>query len=106
MTKERFVYLLEFIKKHHELESNLCQALESMSPGNYIDAFVYSEYETELLKTIKEAMNVPEENDDIEYFMYDLEFGKLYERDSVLENGKAVDFSSAEALYEYLIAKF
>ena len=51
-------------------------------------------------------MNVPEENDDIEYFMYDLEFGKLYKRDSALENGEAVDFSSAEALYEYLIAKF
>ena len=106
MTKERFVYLLDFIKKHHELENNLCQALESMSPGNYVDAFVYSEYETELLKTIKEAMNVPEENNFIEYFMYDLEFGELYEHDSVLENGEAVDFSSAEALYEYLIAKF
>ena len=106
MTKERFVYLLNFIKKHHELENSLCQALESMSPGNYVDAFVYIEYETELLKTIKEAMNVPEENDDIEYFMYDLEFGKLYKRGSVLENGEAVDFSSAEELYEYLIAKF
>ena len=106
MTKERFVYLLEFIKKHHELENSLCQALESMSPGNYVDAFIYSEYETELLKTIKEAMNVPEENDDIEYFMYDLEFGELYKPGSVLENGEAVDFSSAEALYEYLIAKF
>ena len=106
MTKERFVYLLDCIKKPHEVENSLCQALESMSPGNYVDAFVYIEYETELLKTIKEAMNVPEENDDIEYFMYDLEFGKLYERDSVLENGEAVDFSSAEALYEYLIAKF
>ncbi len=51
-------------------------------------------------------MNVPEDNDDIEYFMYDLEFGKFYERDSMLENCEAVDFSSAEALYEYLIAKF
>lgn len=107
MTKERFVYLINFIKDHYSLEARLCDVLEAMSPGCYVDAFVYSDYASELTKTIKEAMGLPEENEDIEYFMYDLNFGHEWAPGTITDaNGKDINLSSAENVYDYLIETY
>ena len=104
ITKEKFVKVIEHIKQHNELEGNLCSALEAMSPENYCCAFVYSKYETLAIDLLKEALGLDEEIDWIEYFIYELEFGTKFQLGCVVEaDGKAVDLSTPEALYDYLM---
>ena len=39
----------------------------------------------------------------IEYFVYDLNFGKDWEPEMIVDkNGEDIDFSTAEKVYEYL----
>ena len=103
LSKEKFIRAIDHIKEHDELESNLCSALEAMSPDSYCCAFVYSKYETLTIDLIKEALGLDEEVDWIEYFIYDLEFGAKFKVGCVVEaDGKAVDLSTPAALYDYL----
>lgn len=103
LSKEKFIAALDHIKQHNDLESNLCSALEAMSPESYCCAFVYSKYETLTIDLIKEALSLDEENDWIEYFIYDLEFGTKFKPGDVIEaDGKAIDLSTSANLYDYL----
>lgn len=103
LTKEKFTAAIEHIKQHRDLESNLCSTLEAMSPDSYCCAFIYSKYETLSVDLIKEALNLDAENDWIEYFIYDLEFGTKFVPGCVVEaDGKAVDLSTPSSLYDYL----
>ena len=44
--------------------------------------------------------------EDIEYFIYELDYGRKYEPGMITDNfGQDIDFSSAEKVYEYLIEK-
>lgn len=105
MTKERFVYLINFIQEHQTLESNLCNALEAMTDGCYCDALVYSEYENELIQTMKDALNLSESDDIIDYFICDLDFGRSYKPGAISDNNGDIDLSTAEKLYDYIISK-
>lgn len=103
LTKEKFILAIEHIKQHNDLEGNLCSALEAMSPENYCSAFIYSKYEMLTIDLLKEALSLDESNDWIEYFIYDLEFGTKFKLGCVVEaDGKAIDLSTAAALYDYL----
>lgn len=42
---------------------------------------------------------------DIEYFIYDLAFGKNWKPDSLTINGTSIDISTAERLYDYITAE-
>lgn len=104
LTKEEFVQHIELIKKCSELASQLSDALEAMSPGCRCDAFVYSEYEANTIKLLKHVFGLPADNEDIEYFIYDLDYGAKYTPGCfTFKNGKEIDFSSAESVYDYLV---
>jgi len=109
ISKEEFVKTLEFIKSQDLKVDNFISALEALSPNTYCDCFLYSDYESKLLK-ILEAM-FEDEHEDIEYF--------LYESNWIFENrpklGLEVNFptdddgvelyNSPETLYDFLIAE-
>ena len=46
MNKEKFVNIINFIKKQSELQDNFISPLEGLSPQTYCDCFLYSEYES------------------------------------------------------------
>lgn len=104
ITKEEFIQCIDLIKKYSEMSSKLSDILEEMSPGGRCDTFMYSEYEDMTIKLLKSIFNLPKDNDEIEYFIYDLEYGKKYKPGCyTFKNGDEIDFSSAEKLYDFLI---
>jgi len=104
ITKEKFIEVLAFLKKKQSQENRFCELLEEMVPDTFVHAFVYADFESELVKLLKIALDLPDENDDIEYFLYELDFGKDYKPGTVTEeDGTEIDMSSPEKLYNYLV---
>ena len=104
LTKDAFVKYINLMKKYSELTSKFCDVLEEMSPGCRCDAFLYSEYETAIVDLLKCALGLPQDNDDLEYFIYELEYGSKYKSgDYQLGDHTIVDFSSAENVYDYFV---
>lgn len=43
---------------------------------------------------------------DVDYWVYELEYGKKYFEGCVLQDEKPVDISTAEKLYDYMVSKY
>lgn len=104
LNRKSFKSYINFIKEKNEQQNKLCSILEDMSPGCFVDAFIYAEYEQNLLSLIKEVMALKEDDDILDYWMYDLDYGKNY-TDGCFTDPKtkeAIDISTIDKLYTYL----
>ena len=50
ISKERFIEILKFIQDQENKQNKFIEALELLSPGSYVDAFIYSEYTQVLIR--------------------------------------------------------
>lgn len=103
ITKEEFIQHINLLKETRQLEIQLCNVLKQMSDNGTCNLSLYGRYETSILSLLKHEMNIDPENDWIEYFIYELDFGAKFKLGCVIEaDGEAIDLSTPEALYEYL----
>ena len=108
ISKEEFIEYLEFIKDQSDKQLNFMNALEAMCPGEYVNTFLYSEYEHRLVQLLKNILNDTE--DDIEYFLYEL---SAYDYDHLIvpdekcptDKNNKILYNSPETLYNYLVGK-
>ena len=105
MTKELFVETMDVIQKKSEYDNQCNKALGEIfdDGGGFLkDYFVINH-----LISILNHMFYPNYNkstfSDIEYFIYDLNFGKGWTETSITEKGTSIDISTADKLYDYLI---
>ena len=101
MKKEVFIKIIEGIKAQREYDRKMSEKLSDI----FIDFDGW--YNTDVVITpIEDALE--EEFDDkgemISYFMYDLDFGENWTRDSCSEkDGTIIDISTSDKLYDYLM---
>ena len=100
MKKEVFIAIINAIKAQREFDR---AANEKMSEI-FIDFDGW--YNTDIAITpIEDALmkEFDDENEWISYFMYDLDYGEDYTKDSVTEkDGTPIDLSTVEKLYDFL----
>ena len=106
MNKELFIDTINSIQKQIEIDRKNSSMLQEMFPDDSIYCgYNNSELFNALNKTLKESMK--DEYDWIDYFMYELDFGKKYYDGCVLDKDKSIiDLSTAENLYEFLIKNY
>ena len=106
MTKELFVSTINSIQKQIEIDRKNSSILQEMFPDDSIYCgYNNSELFNALNKILKESMK--DEYDWIDYFMYELDFGKKYYDGCVLDKDKSIiNLSTAENLYEFLIKNY
>ena len=97
-TKEEFVEYINFIKTQDEKQLLFIEALEALAPGNYCDAFIYTDYENKLLELLQKALH--DENDDIGYKLW--EFDQFNEEEKKRQLEETPWLESWEALYDHL----
>ena len=105
MSKELFVETIDVIQKKSEYDNQCNKALGEIfdDGGGFLkDYFVINH-----LISILNHMFYPNFNksvfSDIEYFIYDLNFGKGWTEKSITEKGVSIDISTSDKLYDYLI---
>jgi len=105
LSKKTFIETIKLIKTKRSHEHKLIKALELCSPEEYVNAFIYTEYETLVVKLLHETMELNENNDVLEYWLWELNFGKDYKPGCFTdENDKNIDISTVGKLYDYIIS--
>ena len=103
ITKEEFVSYIAFIKERGEKMDELNRAFTDEFEDSIF--YPYLKYEAKMVDLLKSVMH--DKYDDIEYFIYELNFGEKYEDGMIREkDGTLIDFSTAENVYDYLVKRF
>jgi hypothetical protein len=101
ITKEEFKEYIRFIVGQNMKQEAFIKALEDLSPDNYCNCFLYSEYEDKFIELIEKDLG--DTDDTLGYFLYDLDY--IYETDSIFpfEIEENVTINSLDDLYDYII---
>lgn len=111
ISKEEFCKYISILNKQDEKEALITKTFRQVDENADVSFIsLYSSERTAILNLLNVVMDAeinPQIGSDIEYFCYDLDFGKVYEdgkKDWIKdENNKIIDLSTAEKLYDYLI---
>ena len=105
MTKEEFVSIIEKLRDSFDLVEKVDELFRNSRDNVECDfgngAGLQISHEGIVVLLLKKLMK--DKDDWIDYFIYDLDYGRKYEPGFVKdEKGKNVDLSSAEKLYDYI----
>lgn len=110
ISKEKFVEYINFIKSLDDKESKLQDGLQScFGKENVGYVFVFNEVVPKMIEMLCDLMETkynrdPHIGDDIQYFIYDLNFGESKSAaEAVIVNEKTYDLSTAEKLYDFIL---
>ena len=110
INKEKFVEYINFIKSLDDKESKLQDGLQAcFGKENVGCIFVFDEVVPKMIEMLCDLMEVeysrdPYIGDDIQYFIYELNFGKSKDAvKAITVDGKTYDLSTAEKLYDYIL---
>ena len=107
-SKEQFVNIINRLKAANDLQNDvqnlMYEAQENIDNDFMNAASLMINHEDVVVNLLQVIMN--DEYDDIPYFIYELDYGRDYYPGCISEfGGKNIDFSTPEALYDYLIRK-
>lgn len=106
--KEEFVKIINSLQEISELITNVNQILNNSKNDiikNFCNVSALQCQQDDIIKILSTMFN--DVFGDIEYFIYDLEFGKKYHEGCYTnKNGENIDLSNAETLYDRLLESF
>lgn len=106
LTKEQFVEYVGCIKKTCDKDDMLSEAIEKACNDDCRVIGLYGAECSTMIDLLSLAMGLEigtRDGNEIEYFIYDLDFGKDYKEGCLTEiDGTPIDISTAEKLYDYI----
>lgn len=105
LTKEEFVSVIERMKAISDFEGELYEMYYHFAGD--ASAPVHPSLDSELIGVLNRMFCQAEEEwyTDIEYFIYELDYGRDWEPGKVIQDGKDIDISDAGKLYDYLMSQ-
>ena len=105
ITKEKFVEILSAIEKQFEYDDKCHNAFSVILKNDYVSGYDYSLVFNSLIDLLRNQLN--DKGDWINYFIWDLKFGKNYKSGMIKDKNKNdIDLSNKENLYIFLIENF
>lgn len=109
LTKEQFVEYIGRIKKTCDKDDMLSEAIEKACNDDCRVIGLYGAECSTMVNLLSLAMGLEigtYDGNDIEYFIYDLNFGKEYKEGCITEiDGTPIDISTTEKLYDYIASE-
>ena len=110
ISKEKFVEYINFIKSLDDKESKLQDGLQAcFGKENVGYVSVFNEVVPKMIEMLCDLIGISYNvdthiGDDIQYFIYELNFGKSKDAvEAIIADGKTYDLSTAEKLYNYIL---
>ena len=106
ISKEQFIKYLDYIKQAQEKEDKIDNFIREISIEGY--CYILSDEIYHMIEMLCSCMDIEycsddTFGDDIQYFIYDLEWGKRWTPGCYTDSeGNDVDISTPEKLYDYL----
>jgi hypothetical protein len=98
ITKELFINSINLIEKQFEHDQKCSDAASIIFPSDFISGYDNHYLLDGLLSILKMTLNDNHKDSWIEYFIYELEFGKKYTSTSELRYGKLVFMTDADCI--------
>ena len=105
MTYELFVDSIEAIRKQHDQDTQFGAALEKAFPESSINPYKNHFLQNALVRLLQEAMNDSQAKSWIEYFMWELDFGRKYKDKTVRVHGQYFTLANVKDLWNILNLK-
>jgi hypothetical protein len=99
-TKDEFVSALEALQKQYDHDQKCSDAMEVIFPNDFISGYDNHWLTDKLVELLEYEMN--DWGRWINYFIYELDFGKKWKPGTITENGKDIPLRNAEELYDIL----
>ena len=106
ITKELFVESIKMIQKQHEVDSECSMAFEKLLPNDYVSGYDNSSLYKQLIKLLQVLTKDDEQNSWIDYYIWELDFGKKYKDGHVILDKVHYDLITPEDLYELLVKTY
>lgn len=108
ITSDEFKELLVFIQDQDKKELTFMDALEGLCQGEYINAFIYSQYKQKVIELLENMFN--DKDEDISYFLYEMDAADhenmiVPDEKCPMDKDKKILYNSPETLYNYLVGK-
>lgn len=105
LSKEEFVSIIDKLRDSSDLVDKINELFQDSRENVECDfcngAGLQISHESTVVFLLRKLLN--DAFEDIEYFIYELDYGRKYEPGMITdENSQNIDFSSAEKVYEYL----
>lgn len=97
ISKEKFCEYLKAIEIQHNCEDDIRKISNKYNVEISVTNNAYEEIIVQMLELVTD-----DKFNDVDYFIYELDFGKKYNDGMVVMDGKKIDFSTSEKLYDYL----
>lgn len=101
-SKELFIETLREIEKQCEHDRKCSDAFSMILSNDYVSGYDNNWLQQQLLKILKLAMNDDLYDGWIEYFIWELDFGRTWEEGSVIVNKKDFRLKTFEDLWDLL----
>ncbi|MBC7382805.1 MAG: hypothetical protein H7296_07385 [Bacteroidia bacterium] len=102
-SRELFVEMINEIEKQYEYDRKCSDAFKVILPNDYVSNYDNHWLQNQLLKVLQIAMNDNDKNSWIEYYLWELDFGKKYKVGCASnKDGSPIDLSDAGRLWDYL----
>lgn len=105
MEKRKFVQIMNKLQELEEKQDALCDAMSELSPDFSVDFYPLDECINIIVDLLNDEFNLSSDDpcgSDIEYYMYELEFGEKGNEMPIEENGVNYYLTDAEKLYDYI----
>lgn len=104
LSKEEFVRIMNEIKKIMQADEELFDAFQKLSKDNYVMTNINSI--SLVLELLEHIMHDNEDYPNIEYFIYELDWGTKWDSGVLTDNGEDIRLDTVESLYEYLVKNY
>jgi len=102
ITKKQFVAAINALKKQYEQDEECQKAFKVILPSDFISTYPNHHLTNGFVELLANVFN--DEGNWIDYFCYDLNFGKDYKKGCAThKNGKEINLSTSEKLYDFLV---
>ena len=101
-TKELFIETINEIEKQHNHDRKCSDAFKVLLPNDYTSVYANHWLQNQLLKILQIAMKDNNRDGWIEYWMLELDFGRKWEKNKIINKNKYITLKTAEDLWELL----
>jgi hypothetical protein len=102
ITEKMFIETINMIKKQHEHDLKCNEAFKILLPNDYTSGYDNYNLYKQIIKLLQVATNDDNENSWIDYYIWELEFGKKYKDGCVIIDGVNYELITPEDLYRLL----
>lgn len=112
ITFKEFKEIIDFLKNFNNKADKIDSQLSDLSDSFYVNLLsgVTSKHEkiiVDLLNKLFNLVSYDKIGTDLEYWIYELEFGKEWKEDSIIdENGKSIKLKTTRDIYNYMLENY